>query len=200
MTARCMDSNAMETAVVILAGGRSRRMGRDKLALTLGGQTLLESAVSRFSEGFSNVFLSVADEKKYPGVQVRRVVDVLPGAGPLSGLHAALTNLPYEGVFLVAADLPYATASAAKKMIELGGEKEACVIRLPGGKLEPLFAYYSKALLPRCKDLIKSGDNRMSEIILSADTRYVTPNELGELWDEKLIFNINYPEDYEKVK
>ena len=200
MTGKCVDSNVMETAVVILAGGRSRRMGRDKLALTLGGQTLLESAVSRFSDGFSDVFLSVADGNKYPDVPVRRVVDILPGAGPLSGLHAAFTRLPCEGVFLVAADLPYSSANAAKKIIELGGEKEACVIRLPDGRLEPLFAFYRRSLLPRCEDLIRSGDNRMSEVILSADTRYIAPNEFGELWDEKLTFNINYPEDYEKVK
>jgi len=185
----------MGTAVVILAGGKSRRMGRDKLELPIDGRTLLESAVSRFSAEFDELFLSVADAEKYPGVAARRVVDILPGAGPLSGLHAALTSVGGDGVFLVAADLPYASARAAKRIIELCGECEACVIRFPDGKLEPLFGYYRKAILPRCSDAIKSGDYRMTEILAGADTRYIDPCELGDLWDEKLILNINYPGD-----
>ena len=189
-------------SAVILAGGKSRRMGRDKLELSLSGRTLLESAVSRFSEEFEDVYLSVADMEKYPDVKVRRIADILPGAGPLSGLHAALKTLPQapcDGAFLVAADLPYSCPRAAKRIIELCGEKEACIIRLSDGKLEPLFGYYRKTLLPHCEEAIKSGDYRMTELVLGADTRYIAPQELGELWDNKLIININYPEDYDKI-
>jgi len=188
----------MSTAV-ILAGGESKRMGRDKLELPLAGRTLLESIVSRFEEEFDGVFLSVSDPEKYPDVALRHIADILPGAGPLSGLHAALKSLPAGGVFLVAADLPYASPRVAKRIIELCGEKEACLIRLPDGKLEPLFAYYKKSLLQRCEEAIKSGDYRMTEIVHNADTRFIAPSELGELWDEKLIYNINYPKDYEKI-
>ena len=184
-------------AVVILAGGKSRRMGRDKLMLTLDGQTLLETAVNRFSDMFDDVYISVADEEKYPDISGRRIVDILPGAGPLSGLHAALRFVPDDGVFLVAADLPYSCPSAALRMIGLCGEKEACVIRLPDYRLEPLFAYYKKSLLRRCEELIESGEFRMSELLNSADTRFIGPGELGELWDEKMLRNINRPEDYD---
>jgi len=189
----------MGAAVVILAGGKSRRMGRDKLELSLGGVSLLESAVQRFSEVFPDVYISIADPGKYPGVTARRIVDIMPGAGPLSGLHAALSVLG-GGVFLAAADLPYASALAAKRIIELCGDKEAAVIRLPDGKLEPLFGYYSATLMPRCRDAIVSGENRMTEILFNADTLYITPDELGGLWDERTIFNINHPEDFERAK
>ena len=186
--------------VVVLAGGMSKRMGRDKLELTLGGQTLLESIVCRFRESFEDVVISVSDPDKYSCVSGPRVIDILPGAGPLSGLHAALTLIPYGGVFLVAADLPYACPRAAKRIIELCGDKDACIIRHSGTKLEPLFGYYKKSLLRPCEEAITSGDYRMSAILADAGTRYVTPYELGELWDEKLILNINYPEDYEKAR
>ena len=187
------------TTVVVLAGGKSKRMGRDKLELTINGQTLLESVLSRFEEEFGGVYLSVADAKKYPDVTAQRIVDVLPGAGPLSGLHAALKSLPGDGVFLVAADLPYACPQTARRMIELCGHKDACIIKLPNGMLEPLFGYYKKTLLQRCEEAIMSGDYRMSGVITDADARFVAPYELGELWDEKLILNINYPEDYNQI-
>ena len=186
-------------AAVILAGGLSRRMGRDKLTLTLGGVTLLESVASRFEEEFKDVFISVADTGKYPDIAVRKIADILPGAGPISGLHAALTVLPCDGVFLAAADLPYACPRAAKRIIELSEGYDACIVRLPDGKLEPLFGYYRKTLLPGCFDLIMSGNNRMSALISGANARFVSPEDLGELWSDKLIVNINYPEDYNKL-
>jgi len=188
------------SAVVVLAGGKSRRMGRDKLEMALGGQTLLETVINRFSEEFEDVYLSIAEKEKYPDIKAQRIEDILPGAGPLSGLHAALKSLPDDGVFIVAADLPYACPRAAKRIIELSGKKEVGIIRLQDGKLEPLFGYYCKRLLPKCEEAIKSGDYRMSKIILNADTQFISPHDLGSLWDEKIILNINYPEDYEKIQ
>jgi len=188
------------SAVVILAGGKSKRMGRDKLELFHDGHTLLESAVSRFSKEFDEVYLSVADAEKYPDIKADRIVDIIPGAGPLSGLHAALNNLPSDGVFLVAADLPYASPLAAKRLIELSAGRDACIVKLPDGRLEPLFGFYRKTLLPRCEEALKSGNNRMTVLYEDADVRYVGPDELGPLWDEALIMNVNFPEDYEKLQ
>ena len=192
-------SKSVNSNVVILAGGRSRRMGRDKLEMPLGGQTMLESAVSRFSEVFEHVYISVAEAGKYQIAGVSEIVDIKPGSGPLSGLHAALTCLPGDGVFLLAGDLPYSCPRAAKRITELCGACEISVVRLPDGRLEPLFGYYRKTLLQRCEEAISSGDFRMSEIILAAYTRYVDPLELGGPWNDKIIMNINNPEDYIKA-
>ena len=186
-------------AVVILAGGKSRRMGFDKLSLPLGGRTLLEAAVSRFGDEFEDVYISVADAGKYPDIEARRIVDILPGAGPLSGLHAALTELHCGGVFLVAADLPFSSPRAAKRIIELCAGKEAAVLELPNGMLEPLFGYYSASLLRLCVDAIESGEYKLAGILRVADTRFVRVEELGALWDEKMILNINRPEDFDKA-
>ena len=187
-------------SVVILAGGKSTRMGRDKLELTLDGQTMLESVADKFSAEFENVYISVANTEKYPHIKQRKIADILMGAGPLSGLHAALSEVEDEGVFLVAADLPYADPLTAKSIIALCREKEICIIRLQDGRLEPLFGYYKKTLLHRCEGAILAGKYRMKDIVLASDTRFVAPAQLGKLWDERMIINVNYPEDYDKLK
>jgi len=185
--------------VVILAGGKSRRMGRDKLSLEIKGQTLLQSVLERFSKEFDSVYLSVADDLKYRDVAVPKIMDIYPGAGPLGGLHTALSNLPGDGVFLVAADLPNATPDAAMRVIELTGKRQAGAIMLLDEKMEPLFAFYSRSLLPECESAINLKDYRMTEILKNADTRFISPDEMGGLWNSKILFNINYPEDYLEI-
>jgi len=186
--------------VVVLAGGESRRMGRDKLMLEICGAPLLETVVKRFRGEFDELYVSVADAGKYPEIAERKLVDIRSGAGPISGLHAALAAVQGDGAFLVAADLPYSSPAVAKRIIELCGEKEACVIKLPDGRIEPLFGYYKKSLLQLCEEAIDSGDYRMSGILRKADTRFISPADLGDLWRDELIYNVNYPEDYDFVR
>ena len=183
---------------VILAGGKSRRMGQDKLSLKIGDSTLLQSIVTRFSQNFK-VYLSVADVSKYPEIMAERIADIHQGAGPIGGLYAALMAIPADGVFLTAADLPNATAEAALRVCELSRGFDAGVIRLPDGRLEPLFGFYSKQLLDLCGQLIEQGDYRMTEILRADRVRFIAPAELGERWHTNLMRNINYPADYLEI-
>ncbi|MCL2401616.1 MAG: molybdenum cofactor guanylyltransferase, partial [Oscillospiraceae bacterium] len=156
------------------------------------------SIVTRFSQNFK-VYLSVADMSKYPEIEVPRIADIYQGAGPIGGLYAALTAVSDDGVFLTAADLPNATAAAALRVCELSHGFDAGVIRLPDGRLEPLFGFYSKKLLGLCGQLIEQGDYRMTEILRADRVRFIDPAELGELWHANLMRNINYPEDYLEI-
>ncbi len=188
----------MSTAV-ILAGGRSRRMGRDKLRLVYGGETLLELAVRRFSAVFDRVYLSVGEADKYPEIGCERAVDLYPGCGPMAGLHAALLKTPDEGVFLAAADLPFADPQAALKIASLCGDSAAALLTDETGRLEPTFGYYKKELLPAAERLLQAGRYKMLALFDEAPLRRVTHGELGALWRDGMLDNINYPEDYEKL-
>lgn len=188
----------MSTAV-ILAGGKSSRMGRDKTQLIYRGQTLLAGAVERFSAAFDRVYLSIGDAEKYPDISAERVVDLYPGCGPMAGLHAALLKTPDEGVFLAAADLPFSSPAAALKMMELCGESASAVIVGESGKFEPAFGYYKKALLPVIEAALESGNYRMMQLFDALPCRRISPAELGELWREDMLDNLNYPEDYTRI-
>lgn len=183
---------------VILAGGQSRRMGRDKLALTVDGEPLLARAVRRFSAVFSRVLVSTASPERYPELGNKRVYDRYPGAGPLAGLHAALAEAG-EDVFLVGGDMPFADPEKAVKLISLCGDCDACVLLDENGRREPLFGYYRYSALEKAEALLKAGRNRMAGLLSALNVREVSPAELGE-GSEDLLRNLNKPEDYEKLR
>ena len=185
--------------VVILAGGQSRRMGRDKLRLTLEGETLLARAVRRYSEAFPRVLVSVAGPEKFPELGDRRVFDRYPGAGPLAGLHAGLLEAG-EAVFLTGADMPFSSPEKALALTALCGEEDACVLTDTDGRWEPLFGYYRPSVLPKAEELRASGRRSMGALLASVGLREGSLPELGEGPDSPLLRNLNVPEDYEKLR
>ncbi len=185
--------------VVILAGGQSRRMGRDKLQLTLAGETLLARAVRRYSEVFPRVLVSVAGPEKFPELGQKRVFDVFPGAGPLAGLHAGLLASG-EDVFLTGADMPFSSPEKAQVLASLCGEADACVLTDEAGRWEPLFGFYRSSLLSQAQELLSSGRRSMGALLGSVSLREVSLKELGEGSDSLLTRNVNVPEDYEKLR
>ena len=184
---------------VILAGGQSRRMGRDKLQLTAGGETLLGRALRRYGETFPRVLVSVAGPEKYPELGGLRVFDRFSGAGPMAGLHAALAESG-DDVFLTGADMPYSSPEKALKLISLCGDCEACVATDADGRWEPLFGFYRKSLLAKAEALLSGGNYRMAALLSSVPLREVSLAELGEGADSLLLRNINRPEDYDKLR
>ncbi len=184
---------------VILAGGKSRRMGRDKLLLPLEGERLLDRAVRRYGEVFSRVLVSVSGPERYPELGEARVFDLYPGSGPLAGLHAGLLAAG-EDVFLTGADMPFSSPEKALRLISLCAGKEAGVLTDADGRWEPLFGFYRRSLLPRAEALLAQGQRRMASLLAGADLREVSLGELGEGADSRLLLNVNNPEDYEKLR
>jgi molybdenum cofactor guanylyltransferase len=192
------EGHEMSTAV-ILAGGESKRMKRDKMELRFKAESFLEAAVKKFSQYFDEVYISLADVQKYPDIKAKRLADEYRGCGPLSGLHAALKNTQDEGIFLVAADLPFADPEAAKRIIVLAGSSDISILADNETRYEPLFGYYKKTVLPYAEDALQTGNYKIAALFDKVSLRMVSKAELGSLWNEKLLLNINYPEDYERL-
>lgn len=184
---------------VILAGGRSSRMGRDKLKLEIGGEQLLTRMVRRFSSSFDRVLVSVGTADRYPELGDSRVEDLFPGMGPMAGLHAALQKAG-EDVFLVGGDMPYATPEAALRLIGLAEINGAAIVTLRNaeGRPEPLFGFYRYPVLPEAEELLRSGKQKMGFLLQRCGAATVTAEELGEN-GERLLRNLNEPEDYQKL-
>jgi len=202
---------------VILAGGKSSRMGKDKLRLPVDGEGMLAAIAARFTARFGRVLLSVAREGDYPEIALAHIADRQTGAGPLAGLAAALAFVSdggASGVFLCAGDMPFATAEAAERVCDLatgadvgcrvrGVESGAlttgfdiCALTDAEGRPEPLFAWYGTQVLAEVEACLAQGRRAMVNLFQNCHTRLLTPRDLGDLWNARLLSNINDPAAY----
>ena len=99
----------METEVtgILLAGGKSRRMGEDKRYLVVGEQTLLERGLSVLRSAFQEVLVVIAQDSPSLGVDARVVRDLVPDCGSLGGLYTGLIQATTPWIFAVACDMPF---------------------------------------------------------------------------------------------
>ncbi len=179
---------------VILCGGKSSRMGRDKAELPLfGEETFLERLLSRL-RACPEVLLA-AGEPRYARYGVPVVKDAFPGCGPIAGLRAALTACRSEALVCVPCDVPDFPFDAVFALWEEMDEGiDAVVLETGDGRLHPLCGMYRKgaaACLERC---LKEGNYRMRAALEAMRVRVVPLTRLGV--SDEALQNVNTPEDY----
>ena len=126
----------MELTTVILTGGASHRMGRDKGSLPVGEETLLEHLTHRWSGVFSGVAAAVGQHERPLPPGVRPLLDRYSGAGPMAGLEAGLSACP-SGVFLTAVDMPFGDPALARVLLQRLEGADVCLIRVRPGVPHP---------------------------------------------------------------
>lgn len=164
---------------MVLAGGRSSRMGSDKALLPLEGDTLLGRAV-RFWQAVPSVetvIVSVGAEDHFPSLPEGSVgvPDLYPGRGPMAGLHAAFTLTDAELLYVSAVDMPFLRPGAV-----LPEPKGDAAVYLRGGRPEPLFGIYRRTALPAINAALRAGENKMRVLLARLDTEYFPlPDDLA---------------------
>lgn len=191
----------MELAGVILTGGKSSRMGRDKCTLELEGQTFLQRLVERYRPCMSRLFVSVDRPGRFDTAGAEEICDLRAGnQGPLAGLEAALAQTRENLIFLTAVDLPFGDPALTERLMELRGSADICCIRRAGGQLEPLFALYSADCLPAVSACLDEGRRSLHSLMQRVDTRLVNEEELVGFDLNRILMNVNRPEDFERAR
>jgi molybdopterin-guanine dinucleotide biosynthesis protein A len=129
------------------------------------------------------------------GSQVKMVVDLLPGKGPLGGIYTALeySEVPY--VFVMACDMPYPSRELVLRLISQAQGKEAVVPRR-GGYIEPLFAVYSRETRGKIRPRLESNRLKIHDFLDELDVLYLDEEEISACDPGfRSFFNINTPED-----
>lgn len=174
-------------SAILLSGGYSSRMGRDKAELPFGGLRLIDWQVERLRMlGIDDILIA-----GYPGAVEggRFVPDLVPHRGPLSGLHAGLAATKNPACLVLSVDAPLVPFSALCALME--AHREGITVLEHGGQLEPLLGVYDSALAPLCAELL-AGESSSVRQLFRQTALAALPFE-GEA---ALLGNCNTPEEY----
>lgn len=177
-------------AAIILAGGRSRRMRREKPLLPVNGRPLIESVIAQIRPCFHTILISAGDREKFAFLGLPVVEDEAPGQGPLRAILSALRASASRGNFILACDIPVIHLPFLERILALAPSSEIVVPRYRDGKFEPLFAAYDRSVIPVIEKQVAAGDLRISSLFRACRTEFVAMD--GEKW----FRNLNTIEEY----
>jgi len=184
---------------VILVGGKSRRMGRDKAFLQIAGKTLFERVLEIFRESFDRIVLVGDRAERFAGYGLPVLPDIYPESA-LGGLYTALYHAETEYIFVSSCDLPFPNREILLYLCSLRDGFDAVVPKTARG-FEPLFALYAKGCLGPIKESLESGNFCAYGYYPRVRVRYVQDEELARLdRDGRSFVNVNTPEEFEKIK
>ena len=178
-----------EAAAIILAGGESRRMGQNKCLLPYRGVPLIQHVAAQLVPRFQQVSVSTNMPEAYAFLGLPMVPDQTPDRGPLMGIVSSLTRSQHGWNFVVAADIPELPHALISELYEKREGHNCVVPRTSTGHFQPLFAFYHRSLLRPMEACLDTGKHRAIDGILVADRCELQI-------DEKLLANLNTPEDY----
>jgi molybdopterin-guanine dinucleotide biosynthesis protein A len=184
----------------VLAGGRSRRLGRDKATLAIAGRPLAHWVKDAISPLVHECWLISNQPVAHLELGIPLVIDLVPGRGALGGLLSVMLIAKGDYVLLSACDTPFLQTNLLEVMIQTCKEGQDAVICRSSRGLEPLPGVYSCRLLQRLQTQVHSDDLRLRTLLHACRTRILLPAEFGlEDADELSFFNINTAEDVAKA-
>lgn len=188
-------------ALIILAGGKSSRMGGgDKALLPLGKETMVEVIISRLAPLFQEIIIVAKDAEPYNKLPVQVVHDQYPGFGPISGIHAGLQASCERVNFVIACDLPLIRAELVEMMLRRASEVDI-VMPTIGKFFEPVAAVYCQRVGSLLEEMIIRGDFKLLNVVEKVPADLVREEELRQVDPELESFlNVNTPADYQKVQ
>ncbi|TMG18320.1 MAG: molybdenum cofactor guanylyltransferase [Chloroflexi bacterium] len=182
----------MEAALLVLAGGDSRRMGRPKPWVEVGDTVLLRYVVERLAPAFSEVMVSFSEPEQMEQLVPYRVVfDRKRAAGPLAGLEAGLMAARHEVLFAVACDMPYVTRRVAEIAVAAARRCDAAIPR-HDGLFEPVCGAYRKSSLPAIVGALDAGNYTAHDVVELMDVTWL------EGLDPAQFESLNTPADLER--
>jgi molybdopterin-guanine dinucleotide biosynthesis protein A len=180
---------------VVLAGGRSARMGADKALLPLGSDRLLQRSLTALRQCFDRVMIIANDLDAYRAFGLPVHPDEQPGLGPIGGVCAALQHAVTPAIFVVACDMPFLDPGLIRRMTARLEDFDA-VVPKPAGRFEPLHALYQRRILAEVRAAIAAGELSMQHLLGRLRLNVITDRDLAGCADAaRLFFNINTPAD-----
>lgn len=185
---------------IVLAGGTSRRMGRDKAFLELDGRPLIAHVIERIAQVCAEVIVVAGDVRPLAGLEARLVEDRFRGVGVLGGLHAGLEEAAYELALVVGCDMPFLHPDLLRAFARWAEGFDAAVLR-QGEQVEPLHGAYRRTCLPAIETAIRADRRRIISFFPHVQVRYVSLEDVVPFDPGLRSFrNVNTPEEWEAAQ
>jgi molybdopterin-guanine dinucleotide biosynthesis protein A len=188
---------------IILAGGKSLRLGQSKFLVTIGGKSLIQWVVDRLTVLSTEIIIATAHGQAIPcssAARIRMVADIYPGKGPLGGIYSGLIASSSARAIVVGCDTPFLSAGLLEHMTQTSPAFDVVVPRIKD-KVEPLCAVYSKNCVAHIQELLRQDELRIIELFPMVKVRYVEEDEIDSFDPEHLsFFNVNTQADLHKAR
>lgn len=188
----------LKGAGIILGGGRSSRIGRDKCILELGGKPVFEIVIDRLKPLFKELILVTNTPERFDK-ESRFIIttDEVPYQGPLGGILAGLSASSEKHNLVIACDMPFLNTDLIKYLFTETSDADV-IIPYSNKGIEPLHAVYSKDCLSAIRSKLEKGKKRVISIFDEVRIKYVEKEKVKEFDPQYLsFFNINTPKDWE---
>lgn len=185
----------MKIGAVILAGGQSRRMGRDKKNLKFNNDSFLDKIKNELT-CFDEKYISVADNAGFVNKDgFIYIADKYSNIGPLGAIATVLESCTSDFLFVIACDMPLFEIEYSKELFEhIDNDVQAIVPRTPNGRVHPLCCIYSKSSLDKIKTQINNQEYKIRACLDKLSVKYVDVEDEGFI--NSLYLNVNTPKDY----
>ncbi len=174
---------------IILAGGKSSRMGGDKSLLTIEGRPLIENIVEQLQPHFDKILIGANDIEKFSFLKLPVIPDLYKDMGPLAGILSCLLKSDHNTNFITACDIPEMNQSFIDRMLFMSVDTDIVMPQSNGDTFEPLYAVYNKSVVTYIQDIIANDGRKITKLLDYSKVRYV--NFINDGW----YFNLNRKAD-----
>jgi len=179
---------------IILAGGKSSRMGTDKGFLRLNGKLFIEYSIEAMKPLVSQIII-VSNNSEYDIFNVKRVEDAIKDSGPLAGIYTGLKHSETDYNLVLSCDIPLINTKVLEKLIEANDKDFDVFQTVSNGKQMPLIALYKKSCEKPFYEFLKNNERRMHDAINQLKVKNIILKPEFEIFTE----NINTPKELENI-
>lgn len=176
---------------IILAGGRSQRMGIDKQKLEIDGLRVIDFIIDTCRQEFSQV-LVVTNKPYLYDDRVQTIQDIYQGRGPMAGLHAGLKQASSSFSFLLACDMPYMNPSYLAYMRDQIQEGDQALVTETPPHIAPFHAFYSKDLIPAIEEFLDQGHGSLQKFLRKQGSIHYISEDKAREFSPSLTMFLNY--------
>ncbi|MDO9255041.1 MAG: molybdenum cofactor guanylyltransferase [Bacteroidales bacterium] len=184
----------MEVTGIILAGGKSSRMGTDKGLQELCGKPLISYSIQVLSELCNTIIISTSSDA-YQLFGYKTVADEIPGIGPMGGIYSALKQSKTEKNLVLSCDLPFVSKELMSYILKNSEGYQVAVPWEGDQHYEPLCGFYHLSILDQMNVFIKNNNYKLPDVFEKISINRLVINKESDFYTEELFLNVNSKHD-----